>query len=75
MLLKGMSSATPPLRWVYSETASSLDTILQAYACNAVLHASYASRSSRKRLNHSPMERIFRILDMNFREFLFHALD
>jgi hypothetical protein len=42
---------------VYPAMLASLDTILQAHACNALLHTSYASRSSRSRLTPGPIPR------------------
>jgi hypothetical protein len=60
---------------VYPAMLASPITILQAHACNALLHASYAFRSSHKRLSTGPMGRIFRILQMNFREFQFYELE
>jgi hypothetical protein len=42
---------------VYPALLASLDTILQAHTRNSLLHASYASRSSRKRLSTGPIRR------------------
>jgi hypothetical protein len=51
-----------------------LCTILQAHTRNVLLHASDAPCSTRKRFRSSPIEKIFRILQTDFRELLFHAL-
>jgi hypothetical protein len=42
---------------VYPAILASLDTILQPHACNILLHASYASRSSISQLCHGPIGR------------------
>jgi hypothetical protein len=42
---------------VYPAMLASLETILQAHACNVLLHASYASRSSLSQLCHGQIGR------------------
>ena len=51
-----------------------LCTILQAHTRNVLLHASDAPCSTRKRFRPGPIDGIFRIQQVNFGEFLFHAL-
>jgi hypothetical protein len=73
----GILGGSSPLRRFYPRKVCkvfTLFTILQAHTRNVLLHVSYASRSSLSRLTPGPIRRIFRIMDANFGEFLFHAL-